>query len=227
MKKLLFILTFTGMIFFGQAQSDTYFTSGMEMIFSFADVDYDKGGTNNIMRWAPVLNLQGLYNVDFSETVGIYTGLGFRNVGYILDKYQDKEGHQVKKKFRTYNLGIPLGIKIGKMSKGFIYGGYEVEFPFHYKEKTFKDDNKTKITAWFSDRVEQFQHAVIVGAQLPYGANIKFKYYFSEFHNQGKTESDGFKPYDGLTSNIFYFSLSFKMFKDDKFQYSSENTEYY
>jgi hypothetical protein len=220
MKKLLLILSLTVIISFSQAQTDTYVTSGMEMIFSFADVDYDIGGAENLMRWAPAINFQSLLNVDFSDNVGIYTGLGFRNVGYILDDYMDQDGNAVKKKFRTYNLGIPFGLKLGKLDKAFVYGGYEIELPFHYKEKTFLDDNKTKKTDWFSNRVEQFQHGVVVGVQLPYGTNIKFKYYFSEFHNQGYAEqSDGFKPYEGLTSNVFYFSLNFTMFKNGKFYY--------
>jgi hypothetical protein len=222
MKNLILIIAFTFIVSIAFTQSDNYFTAGTETIFSLADVDYEKGGTNNILRFVPFINFHGYYNIDFSEKVGIYTGLGFRNVGYILDKYIDEEGVMVKKKFRTYNLGIPLGIKIGNLKKAFIYGGYEVELPFHYKEKTFIDEKKEKFTTWFSDRVEQFQHGFFVGLQLPYGANIKFKYYLSEFHNQSYTESSGFKPYDGLSSNIFYFSLTFNMIKDGKF-----NSEYY
>jgi len=227
MKKLLFILAFVGMFSFSQAQTDTYFISGMEMIFSFADITYDKGDVSNPVRWAPVLNIQGHWNADFSDNIGIYTGLGFRNVGYIMNDYQEEDGSLVKKKFRSYNLGIPFGLKLGKLDKAFIYGGYEIELPFHYKEKTFLNDTKSKKTDFFSDRVEQFQQAVFVGLQLPGGANVKFKYYLTEFHNQGKTESDGFKPYEGLTTNVMYVSLTFNMFKGKDFQYSSENSEYY
>lgn len=231
MKKIivtLFIGLFLSSI--GYSQSKLYSTSGWEMIFSWADVDYNSAEGKTIMRWAPVLNLQGSLNYDFGENVGLFTGLAVRNVGYIMDNYVDREEHTVKKKFRTYNIGIPVGIKVGNMKKLFVYVGYDFEFPFHYKEKTFKDESKTKdVQTFFSNRVEQFQHGIIVGIQFPYGANLKFKYYFSEFHNQGYTESDGYMPYAGLKSNVLYISLNFSMFKNAKFYYEEEKkgSEYY
>ena len=231
MKKII-IMLFIGLFLasIGYSQSKLYSTSGWEMIFSWADVDYNSTEGKTIMRWAPVLNLQGSLNYDFGKNVGLFTGLAIRNVGYIMDNYVDRDEHTVKKKFRTYNVGIPVGIKVGNMKKLFIYAGYDFEFPFHYKEKTFKDENKTKnVATFFSNRVEQFQHGTIVGIQFPYGANLKFKYYFSEFHNQGYTESDGYMPYAGLKSNVLYISLNFSMFKNAKFYYEEEKkgSEYY
>ena len=231
MKKIIITL-FIGLFLasIGYSQSKLYSTSGWEMIFSWADVDYNSTEGKTIMRWAPVLNLQGSLNYDFGKNVGLFTGLAIRNVGYIMDNYVDRDEHTVKKKFRTYNVGIPVGIKVGNMKKLFIYAGYDFEFPFHYKEKTFKDENKTKnVATFFSNRVEQFQHGIIVGIQFPYGANLKFKYYFSEFHNQGYTESDGYMPYAGLKSNVLYISLNFSMFKNAKFYYEEEKkgSEYY
>lgn len=226
MKKLFILLALVGMFSFSQAQTETYFLSGMEMIFSFADIEYDKGGESNPVRWAPVFNIHGQWNADFNDNIGIYTGLGFRNVGYIMDNYQMEDGTLAKKKFRTYNLAVPFGLKLGKLDKAFVYGGYEIELPFHYKEKTFINDTKSKKTDFFSDRVEQFQQGVFVGVQLPGGANVKFKYYLTEFHNQGKTDGD-FMPYKGLSTNVMYVSLTFNMFKGKDFEYSSENSEYY
>jgi hypothetical protein len=234
MKKV-FILFIVAVLFSPvvRSQADTYFTSGGEMIFSFANLEYDATDVslNNIMRWAPVFNIQGMYNVDFSDNFGLYTGLAIRNVGYIVDDWPSTDNGTpitVKKKFRTYNLGLPLGLKIGNMDKFFIYGGYEIEFPFHYKEKTFQDEQKDKFTVWFSDRVEQFQHGFMVGIQLPWGSNIKFKYYLSEFHNQSYTESSGNMPYNGLQTNIFYFSLNYNLFKNTDFYHSDKDKkEYY
>ena len=196
---------------FGQK---TYFTSGGEMIFSFASID-DGSSESSTIRWAPVLNFQTMLNADMSPNFGLFTGLAVRNVGYIYDHYQDPSGTYYKKKFRSYNLGLPLGIKIGNLDKFFIYGGYEIEFPFAYKEKTFDGGDKIdKITGWFSKRQNLFQHGFLVGIQLPYGSNIKFKYYLSEFHNQDFTDSSGNKPYAGLNSNIFYISFSSYLFKN-------------
>ena len=211
-------------------ESDVYWTSGLEMIFSWADIQHESD-PNNIMRWAPVINIQGMINVDFSDRAGFFSGLAIRNVGYIMDNYPVSEGgteFNVKKKFRTYNLGIPVGLKFGNMDKAFLFGGYEIEFPFHYKEKEFRDEVKDKFTVWFTDRVEKFQHGFIVGVQFPYGTSLKFKYYLSEFHNQGFYESStDTYPYKGLESHVFYFSLNFGLFRNGKPYYSEESSEYY
>lgn len=204
------------------SQTNIYTTSGGEMIFSFATIDDNGEENTSVIRWAPVFNFQGMLNADFNEHVGVFTGLALRNVGYIYDNYRFMENDvqvKVKKKFRTYNLGLPIGIKIGNMNKAFIYGGYDVEFPIHYKEKTFRDEKKTKFSAWFSNRVEQFQHGFMVGIQFPYGGNLKFKYYVSSFHNTDYTEANGNKPYQNLNSNIFYFSLNFNLFKNADLYY--------
>jgi len=46
--------------------------------------------------------------------------------------------------------------------------------------------------------------------------NIKFKYYFTEFHNQN-FEANGVKPYAGLNSKIWYISLTANLFKGAQF----------
>jgi hypothetical protein len=200
----------------GFSQSKPYVTSGGEMIFSFANIQKNGVTESSTMRWAPVINAQCMLNKDMSENFGLFTGLALRNVGYIYDNYDlDEELGTVKKKFRSYNVGVPVGIKVGNLDKMFFYGGYEVELPVLYKEKTFDGGDKIdKITGWFSNRQELFQHGFLVGIQFPYGANLKFKYYLSEFHNQNFTDGSGNKPYQGLKSNIFYFSLSFMLFKN-------------
>ncbi|MFZ4549058.1 MAG: hypothetical protein ACOYN4_16535 [Bacteroidales bacterium] len=205
------------------SQTKTYFTSGGEMIFSFANIQ-DNGTTeSSIMRWAPVFNLQSMVNADLNQHVGLFSGIAVRNVGYIYGHYStniaakgmEENSYTYKKKFRSYNLAIPVGIKFGNLDKMFFYAGYEVELPFLYKEKTFSGGDKIdKITGWFSDREQLFQHGFLVGIQFPYGLNLKFKYYMSEFHNQDYTDATGNKPYSGLNSHIFYFSLSSYLFKN-------------
>jgi hypothetical protein len=204
---------------FGQSQPDkskAYVTSGAEIIFSFAHVEQDGNSESSILRFSPVINLQGMLNKDMSKKFGLFTGLAVRNVGYITNDYKDpSNGLTYKKKFRSYNLGIPVGFKIGNLEKTFLYAGYEVEVALSYKEKTYDGSDKTdKITGWFSNRQEIFQHGFLVGIQFPYGANVKFKYYLSEFHNQDYTNNAGEKPYAGLKSNIFYFSLNYFLFKN-------------
>jgi hypothetical protein len=210
----------------GYSQTKPYFTSGGEMIFSFASIDDNGKDGSSILRWSPVFNFQSMVNTDFNEHIGIFSGLALRNVGYIYGDYitasevrgLDEGEFTYKKKFRSYNLGVPVGIKIGNLDNLFFYAGYEVELPILYKEKTFDGGDKIdKITGWFSPRQELFQHGFFAGVQFPYGINLKFKYYVSEFHNQGFTDGSGNKPYAGLESHIFYFSLSTFLFKDFDF----------
>jgi hypothetical protein len=225
-----FLFLFSGL---SNAQTKTYVSAAMEMIFSFAQTEYtvvdpiegdrvyDKG---NIMRWAPVLNMQAMFNVDVAKPIGFFTGAAIRNVGYIYDVPESS----IKKKYRTYNFGIPIGIKIGNVDKFFVYGGYEVEFPFHYKEKTFTNNsNKQVYTNWFTDRVETVQQSVLVGINFPYGVNLKFKYYLTNFHNQdfyGYDPTDGSQgyPYANMKANVFYFSLCFGLFEPVKKHYNPE-----
>jgi hypothetical protein len=221
MKKVFTILVFCFIALSGFSQTKTYFTSGGEMIFSFANITQNGVEESSLVRWAPFFNVQSMYNVDFGKSAGIFTGLAIRNVGYINENYkmtteEIAQGKAYdKKKYRTYNLAIPVGLKLGNLGKMFFYGGYEVEFPFHYKEKSFEGGDKVdKITGYFSPRVESIQHGFLAGIQFPYGANLKFKYYLSSFHKQDYTDDNGYKPYKDLEANIFYFSLSTYLFKN-------------
>jgi len=215
MKNFLAIFSFCSLVTVsGFSQSKGYWSSGGEMLFSFADINDQGVDESSTLRWAPVVNLQGRYNYDLNENIGIFTGLGLHNVGYIYENYQERteEALWYKKKFRTYNIGLPLGIKIGNMDNLFFYGGYEIEYPFAYREKTFDQGDKIDSNIdWFSSRVETFQHGFFAGVQFPYGFNVKFKYYLSEFHNQDYTQSDGVKPYSGLESNVMYFSVGYNI----------------
>lgn len=202
------------------AKRNVYTTTSGEIIFSFADINYLGNKEGSIMRFSPVFNLQNWVNIDKSDHFGMFTGLSIRNVGFIFDV----PNTTTKLKFRTYNLGIPVGIKIGNLSNRFLFAGYELEIPFHYKEKTFIDEEKEDKTGiWFSKRVPTINHSLMVGVQLPYGATLKFKYYLTNFFNKDFSESDGqggtVKPYAGSDVNIFYFSLSFGLLKNTSFYY--------
>jgi len=210
-----------------EAQVRSYVTTGTEIIFSFANIDNDDIAPNNIIRFSPVFNLQVYGNLDFNKHIGLLYGGAIRNVGFI-DGNTDPDNSNIKKKYRNYNLGLPIGIKFGNLSKLFFFGGYEIEFPFHYKEKTFvngvKQDNK--ISTWFTKRVPTVYNSVFAGIQFPYGLNLKFKYYFTNFHNEDFTETvngEVLMPYKGYKSNVFYFSLSFALFQDTHVYYNENN----
>jgi len=205
-------------------KSKAYVTTGGELIFSFANVEQKGNNEGSTMRFSPVINLQVMVNKDMSKSFGLFTGVALRNVGYITKDYIDpSDDLSYKKKFRSYNLGIPLGFKVGNLDKAFFYGGYEVELAVAYKEKTYEDGDKIdKITGWFTDRQEIFQHGLLAGIQFRCGGNLKFKYYLSEFHNRDYTNNAGIKPYGALKTNIFYISLNFFLFKNFDFYYEEK-----
>lgn len=215
MKKRVFAFILSALIIQGAfAQTKVFSSTTGEMIFSFADIQKNGSKVDSKLRWSPVFNWQGLVNYDFTNNFGFFHGLAIRNVGFIYDQSAD-----TMKKFRTYNLGIPLGIKLGNFEKGlFLFGGYEFEMPFHYKEKTFvNEDKKDKITVWFSNRTEWYTQSVFLGVNFPGGYNVKFKYYLNEFFNKNYTESNNgvqVKPFQNFNANVFYVAISYNMFKN-------------
>ena len=223
MKSIIYSVLFMALPGIMLAQDDKiYTTSSGELIFSFANVDYAGNEEGSIMRFSPVFNIQNWLNYDKSEKFGFFTGLSLRNVGFIYDVDET-----TRKKYRTYNIGIPLGIKIGNLADKFFFFGYELEIPVNYKEKTFINEEKDdKKNIWFTGRVPILNHSLMAGIQLPYGATLKFKYYLTNFFDKDFTESDGqggtYKPYDNVNVNIFYFSLSFGLLKDTNFYYKKE-----
>jgi hypothetical protein len=216
-KKYLLAITLLWLGTFGTvAQTKIYPSSSSEMIFSFARIVKSGNEIGSNLRWSPVFNLQGLVNYDVGQSFGFFHGLAVRNVGFIYDI----PNTDTLKKFRTYNIGIPLGIKLGNVKDNgfFVYGGYEFEIPFNYKEKTFVSERKVdKFSLWFSDRTDWYTQSVFVGFNFPKGFNIKFKYYLNQFFNQQFREtSNGVQsfPFQNFDANVFYISLDWNVFKD-------------
>lgn len=215
MKKLSILLTMLAVAGFASVQAQdqkVYTTTSIEYLFSWSDASNNGQDLTGPVRFAPFFNFQNAVNKDFSEKFGLYLGLSINNVGFIYDVDEF-----TRKKVRTYNLGIPVGFKIGNMNGTYLFGGYAVEFPLNYKEKTFINEEKTKFNTWFSDRTT-IQQALVAGIQFPYGANIKFKYYFTDFYDKGYTDSTG-QPYANFSGNAMVLSLGITFFKGTHFTY--------
>jgi hypothetical protein len=199
------------------AQKKVYTTYSGEMIFQGSEVDRSGNHVPTNMRWTVFFHLGSYINFDFTDYIGMYSGLAIRNVGFISNENIDFDGTEkfTKTIRRSYNLGIPLALKLGTFDKHFfIFGGAEYELLFHYKEKWWPDGNgnrnntKVKYTEWFSDRTPTFIPSAFAGIQFPGGLNIKFKYYLQNFMNKDFRDSDGNYPYSDLNVNLFYVSVS-------------------
>ncbi len=184
-----------------------YLTSDGELIFGFANIERNGVREPSVPRVTLFFHGQTLWHIDRSQQFGWFTGLSLRNVGFIYD-----ESDVIRKKFRTYNLGIPVAVKIGNMDRTYVYGGYELEIPFNYKEKTFvSGEKRDKFNNWFSNRVNTINHTVFVGVRLRYGTSLRLKYYLTPFFNEDFETLDGqgqrIRPYESLNAHLFYFSI--------------------
>ncbi len=179
----------------------------------FSTSTLQKPGVNKLstLRFSYMLNFGFNFNYDFNKHIGILTGIGIKNIGFI-----DKIGDSTIKR-RVYTIGAPVGIKFGNLKKrtyGFIGGGVDV--PFNYREKGFiKRGKKDKFNEWFSDRTALIMPYVFAGISLDPGIAFKIQYYPTNFMNTDFTETSSgvlpviTKPYAGYNVNLILVSIGF------------------
>jgi hypothetical protein len=184
-----------------------YISSGIDgLIFSTATGDLPKSDNPGIIRFTGFLHLGLTLNYNLSRHIGAYTGLDLKNVGFI-----EKHDGEVTK-HRTYNVGIPIGIRVGNMAKtgkyGFIGGG--VDMPLNYKEKQFvvRNQKTVKFTEWFSDRTPFIMPYLFAGAGISQGFTLKVQYYPTNFMNTDFTDGTS-KPYAGYDVHLILFSIGY------------------
>ncbi len=216
-----YLLFLTALLFSLQTVSQTsqdsvkkrYWMSASEFIFSGSSVEAfhnpektDEIEVNPIVRFTCFFHFQEQLHYDFGKNVGIFTGVGLRNVGIINDL-----NDSVKVKQRAYSLGIPLAFKFGKLPGGLYCAiGAEAELFFHYKQKVFDDDEKFKKTEWFSDKVNLVNPSVFLDINSGKGAYVRFKYYLLDFLTEDKQEIKWYgTPYTYIptSSKMFYIAI--------------------
>lgn len=201
-----------------------YLRSSSELIFSMGDVDAGVVETTPVVRFSGFFHLQEEYHYDFSGSLGVFTGLGIRNVGMI-----NKLNDSIKVKQRVYSLALPVAVKIGNMNGFHISAGGEAELFFHYKQKTFYDDEKFKKDEWFSDKVNLFNPSVFLQINTRRGTYIKFKYYLMDFLVEDKQSVKIYSvpyPYAPESSKLFYISLGNKIKPGKKRNRNTGNAGY-
>jgi len=146
-------------------------------------------------------------HVDIIKNAGLFTGIAIRNIGFITDE------DELKIKYRSYSLGLPLAIKIGSLPKNFfIYGGAEYEWLFHFKQKVFVEGEKRKYSEWLSNRTQRFIPSLFAGVQFPGGLNLKFRYYLDDFLNHSYHGSSEFNDFRNFTkTQLWTVSMSYQM----------------
>jgi len=220
------ILFLSASLFTRGAQAQKiYHSNGGEVIFSGADVSFDGTDASTNLRFTLFFHTQQHINFDLTNNIGLFTGFGIRNVGFIVEDLYQNVGFSgvtsdhpdwnktTKLKRRSYSLGFPLALKIGAFDKHFFFfAGGEYEWMFHYKQKLFIDGNKTKFTEWNSDRVNTWVPSVFAGIQFPQGFRLKFKYYMDDFLNTSFVGEDFGRPVDYSrfgSTGMWYISVAY------------------
>ncbi len=187
-----------------KSTNDVYTASTSETIFSFGIVDAAPLNTGTILRFSPFFNFGQQLHVDFSENLGMYVGLGLRNVGMINDL-----NDSIRVKQRTYNVGIPVALKFGNMEgwQGAI--GAEAEFAVAYKQKVYVNGEKRKSSAWFDDRTNIFLPSVFVELKGKMGNYVRFKYYLTDYLTSNQKINVPGVEYNPTQSQLFYISFGY------------------
>ncbi|HJZ40152.1 MAG TPA: hypothetical protein VJ203_07285 [Bacteroidales bacterium] len=211
-----FVLTVTEL----QAQK-VYGTSSGEMILQSAMIEQNGDDVNSNLRFTLWFHAGEYVHLDAGNNIGFFSGMGIRNVGFITSE------NDIKTKYRSYNLGIPLAIKLGSFKDHFyVYGGGEYEWMFHFKQKTIIDDEKLKYRKWFSDRTPSFIPSFFAGIQFPKGLNVKLRYYLDNFLNhdyQGSGTNSDYTSFE--KTQVWYISLSFQIKNEQIKEFNSVATE--
>ena len=207
-KKVLLISIISAIILKSGFCQKIYPTSSLEFIFSFADVEVNNVNQNTGVRFSVFFNYGQQWHMDFTDKIGMYTGGYIKNIGFKIKENDRVDIH------RVYSVGVPLALKLGSFKNHlFFYGGGQYEMFLHYKHKQKTDDDKTKTSQWFSDRVNLFTPSVFAGIQFPKGLNVKFCYYLDQFLNQDFSGSSFNEQvdYSQWNTQVFYISLSINM----------------
>jgi hypothetical protein len=195
-----------------------YWSSGLDMfLFSTARAYSAASKTTDLspLRFTYFLNFGFNLNYDISKNIGVFTGIGMKNLGYI-EKYATNDS-TVKR--RVLALGIPVGIKFGNLHRHtYGFAGIGVDAPFNYKEKGYiKRGNKDKFNEWFSDRTPRLMHYWFAGFAFKPGLTLKGQYYPSNFINGNykETVTTGttttvVRPYSSIgTTSMYVLSVGF------------------
>lgn len=209
----------------GTAHEMSYSKNAYEYIFSGGSVNESSSSVDgkpvsatNPVRFSAFLNMQEQFHFDFSKNVGIYTGIGVRNIGFIHD-FKDSLNNKIKVKQRQYALGVPLAFKLGNMPKNiYIAFGGELELFFSYKQKVFYNNRKDKYDDWFSSNSELLNPSVFAEVNFPKGTFIRFRYYLNDFLKEnpnGVDLNNGKLNYDFTPSTLMYLSIGTALEWDD------------
>jgi hypothetical protein len=181
----------------------SYMATASEFILSMGNLGnvkiYPSESTNGLpisdKKASPVPRFSAFFHFtqqmhyNFSSGLGMYTGIGLRNIGMI-----NNLNDTIRVKHRAYGISVPLAFKMGNMGKKSYFAlGAEAEYMFHFKQKVFvgegRGDKQNKTSEWFSNRLNGFDPSVFVEMNFGRGNYIRVKYYLMDFLNANAKQS--------------------------------------
>lgn len=207
------------------AQSKIYETNNMEFLFQNGQISKNGINLDQNVRFTLWFNYTHQIHYDFTNNIGLYSGLGVRNTGFITKNEAIAfDGTLMDKiKRRVYTVGIPLALKIGSFKDNFyIYGGGELELAVAYKEKRWDNGQKFSKSSLFGQETNLFLPSAFIGIQFPHGMNLQYKCYLADllrtdYGKNTKWDQAGFDK-----SIMQYISLSFNLGAKDWKKYGFE-----
>jgi hypothetical protein len=190
-----------------KTNSKTYFTSSAEgTIYQTAFTEINGQSKLSPLRYSSFFHAGVQAHKNINSKLGVFSGLGIKNIG-LIQKISDST---VKR--RIYTVGIPLGIKIGTMKKGYVMFGGGVDIPFNYREKGFVTRGaKAKFNEWFSDRTPNYMPYAFAGVRSKGGLQLKLQYYPGNFFNTNYLDANNVAIYKNYSANIIFLSIGTDM----------------
>ena len=148
-------------------------------------------------------------SLDKKEKVRIINGVLLKNGGVIFNRDGDRF------KYRNISIGTDLGFLFTIKEKFILFMTGGVDYNFHYKEKVFRDEKRSKkevlLTEWSSNRVNRFVPFVKVGFGFKDSYYIYFEYFLKGMMNTSYIESVNgvnIRLYEGLEITRFNIGFS-------------------
>lgn len=190
---------------------NNYYSAGAFDGAIFSTATMQRPGYENRMatlRFTLFVNIGVTFHCDFDKRWGVFTGVDIKNIGFI----EKTNNNDSTVKRRTYNIGMPLGIKFGNMAhRQFLFAGGGLDMPFNFKEKGFiSRDHKQKFNEWFSTRTPTFMPYIFFGLSTGKGISFKLQYYLGNFLSTDyKTTVNGVStaPYAGYNVHLLLLSI--------------------
>lgn len=176
---------------------------GTEEIFSSARLTYYGDKEVTPLRYSGFFNLNSTFHFEFGKYVGLYTGLGVRNIGMVYHT------DSMKYKYRTYNLFVPLGLKLGNLKHGiFLNIGGEFNYAFNYREKKFTNRFKKidKYNKFGSEATPSIQWIAFAGLRYKI-LGLKFGYVFNNYLNPNYVRN-GIKRHAGFHATLMFIAVT-------------------